>query len=125
MKDKIVFLLRMLLVFSTIITLLFINTAYSKYQDAYDTNYKLGIHSWLIKVNTHDIQEVETLNGVVELKWIENEHMDDDLLVPARQGYFEFDIDYTYADVDFDFKVKMRQLNENRLEDFRIYRIFY
>lgn len=121
MKNRVLYFLRVLLVISTIITLFFINIAYSKYEDQYDTNYKLGINGWFIKINDIDIQEITTLNEVMEVIWIENEHINEGLFVPARQGYFEFNIDYTYVSVDFDIKIKIEQLNTNILEDFKIY----
>ena len=59
-------------------------------------------------------------------KFFYNPHMNtnsnlNNILVPGREGYFEFLIDYTNVDSAFKFKFDIEQLNTSILEDFEVY----
>lgn len=119
-KNKIK-IIEILCIISLIITIFSIQRTYARYFEQVDTTYNTNIKRWLVKVNDQIIHDAETLNEVMEPIMIENEHINNQVLVPGQTGYFEMLIDYTDVDVTFEYEFTIEQLNETPLDDFEIY----
>ncbi len=114
-------IIQILCIISLIITVFSIQRTYAKYFEKIDTTYDTKIKRWIIKVNGVDIHN-KTEEVVMEPTFVENEHMNENVLVPGREGYFELLIDYTKVDVAFKCDFDLKQNNEEAiLEDFEIY----
>ena len=114
-------IMEILCIISLIITIFSIQKTYARYFEQVDTTYNTNIKRWLVKVNDKIVHDAETLNEVMEPIMTDNEHVNDQILVPGQTGYFEMLIDYTEVDVAFEYEFSMEQLNETPLEDFEIY----
>ena len=114
-------IMEILCIISLLITIFSIQRTYARYFEQVDTTYNTNIKRWLVKVNDQIIHDAETLNEVMEPIMTENEHVNDQILVPGQTGYFEMLIDYTDVDVAFEYEFTMEQLNETPLDDFEIY----
>lgn len=114
-------ILEILCIISILITIFSLQRTYAKYFEKVDTTYQTHIKRWLIKVNEHNIHEEETLSEIMQPILNENEHMNNNILVPTRTGYFDMQLDYTYVDLEFEYEFSIEQLNEVKLTDFEIY----
>lgn len=116
-KQKLNFL-RILLIISLIISILCITTTYAKYQEDYQTSYKIGIKRWMIKVNDIYINEKETISQVMHPTFVESEYINDGVIVPTSEGYFDINMDFSEVDLKFNFELDIGQAD---MLDFRIY----
>ena len=113
--------IQILCIVSLIITVFSIQRTYAKYFEKVDTTYATKIKRWVIKIKEKDIHNEEELNSVMTPQLFYNPHISNNILVPGREGYFEFLIDYENVDVPFRFQFDIKQLNTNALEDFEVY----
>lgn len=118
--------IQILCIVSLLITVFSIQRTYAKYFEKVDTTYATNIKKWLINVNEKNIHDETTLENVMTPQFFYNEHMNtnenlNNILVPGREGYFEFLIDYTNVDVAFKFAFDIEQLNAEKLTDFEVY----
>lgn len=117
--------LRILFIISFIISLFLINGTYAKYQEQMDASYKSMIKRWKLIVNDKVIREQQTLNQVLEPIFKDNLYVSDDVIVPAREGYFDMEINFSKVDVPFiiDFTVEQLPTSEdyNNLPDFKFF----
>lgn len=131
--------IQILCIVSLLITVFSIQRTYAKYYEQIDTTYATDIKKWVINVNESNIHEETTLSNVMTPKFFYNSHMttnegSNDVLVPGREGCFDFLIDYTNVDVPFKFAFDIQQLNvategegeeatqvDAHLEDFEVY----
>ena len=110
--------LRILLIISLIISILCITTTYAKYQEDYETSYKIGIKRWMIKVNNIYINEKETISQVMHPTFVESEYINDGVIVPTSEGYFDINMDFSEVDLKFNFQLDIGQAD---MLDFKIY----
>ena len=120
-KKRIVFFLEILCIISLLITMLSIQRTYARYFEMVDTTYDTHIKRWLIKVNSHNIHEEQTLTEVMQPVLVEDENRNSNVLVPGGTGYFDMVLDYNYVDVAFQYEFSIEQLNTNQLADFELY----
>lgn len=118
--------LRILFIISLIISLFLINGTYAKYQEQMDASYKSMIKRWKIIVNDKVVREEQTLNQILEPVFKDNLYVSDDVIVPAREGYFDMEINFSKVDVPFivDFSLEQLQTIENtynNLPDFKFF----
>lgn len=118
--------IQILCIVSLLITVFSIQRTYAKYYETVGTTYATDIKKWVINVNEKNIHNETTLANVMTPQFFYNMHMttnegNNDVLVPGREGYFDFLIDYTNVDVAFKFGFDFEQLNTTVLEDFEIY----
>lgn len=127
--------IQILCIVSLLITVFSIQRTYAKYYEQIDTTYSTDIKKWVINVNERNIHEETTLSNVMTPKFFYNSHMttnegNNDVLVPGREGCFDFLIDYTNVDVPFKYTFDIQQLNvttegeaqiDAHLEDFEVY----
>lgn len=131
--------IQILCIVSLLITFFSIQRTYAKYYEQVGTTYATNIRRWVINVNESDIHEETTLSNVMTPKFFYNENMNvngdlNNILVPGREGCFDFLIDYTEVDVAFKFAFDIQQLNvaiegegeeatqvDAHLEDFEVY----
>lgn len=118
--------IQILCIVSLLITVFSIQRTYAKYYETVGTTYATDIKKWVINVNEKNIHNETTLSNVMTPHFFYNEHMttngeNNDVLVPGREGYFDFLIDYTNVDVAFKFAFDIEQLNTTLLEDFEVY----
>lgn len=113
--------IQILCVVSLLITVFSIQRTYARYFETVGTTYATQIKRWVINVNDSNIHENESLNEIMTPVIVENEHVNNNILVPGSQGYFPFVIDYTKVDLAFQFQFNFKQINETQLEDFEIY----
>lgn len=115
-------IIQILCIVSLIITVFSIQRTYAKYFEKVDTTYATTIKRWVININGTDIHgKGQELSQLMTPVLRGNEHINDNVLVPGREGYFEFVIDYSKVDLTFKFDFDIQQLNETQLEDFEIY----
>ena len=118
--------IQILFIVSLLITVFSIQRTYAKYYETVGTTYATDIKKWVINVNEKNIHNETTLSNVMTPQFFYNEHMttnegNNDILVPGREGCFDFLIDYTNVDVPFKFAFDIEQLNTTVLEDFEVY----
>ena len=131
--------IQILCIVSLLVTVFSVQRTYAKYYEKIDTTYVTDIKKWVINVNENDIHEETTLSNIMTPKFFYNSHMttnegNNDVLVPGREGCFDFLIDYTNVDVPFKFAFDIQQLNvatvgegeeatqvNAHLEDFEVY----
>lgn len=116
-------IMQILCIISLIITVFSIQRTYAKYFERVDTTYTTNIKRWVINVNNIDIHgKSKELATIMQPTFVENEHMNENKLVPGREGYFEFLLDYSKVDIAFKFEFDIKQPNQQKiLEDFEIY----
>ena len=133
--------IQILCIVSLLVTVFSIQKTYAKYFEKVDTTYATNIKKWAIEVNDKYIHEETTLSNVMNPTFFYNENMDNNggsnnILVPGREGCFDFLIDYSNVDVGFKFSFDIEQLNkktaideatgnetqvDSHLEDFEVY----
>lgn len=118
--------IQILCIVSLLITVFSIQRTYAKYYEKIDTTYATNIKRWVINVNEKKIHDETTLSNVMTPQFFYNPNMDtntdlNNILVPGREGYFDFLIDYTNVDVAFKFEFDIEQLNTTQLTDFEVY----
>ena len=133
--------IQILCIVSLLVTVFSIQKTYAKYFEKVDTTYATNIKKWAIEVNDKYIHEETTLSNVMNPTFFYNENMDNNggfnnILVPGREGCFDFLIDYSNVDVGFKFAFDIEQLNkktvidettgnetevDSHLEDFEVY----
>ena len=133
--------IQILCIVSLLVTVFSIQKTYAKYFEKVDTTYATNIKKWAIEVNDIYIHEETTLSNVMNPTFFYNENMDNNggsnnILVPGREGCFDFLIDYSNVDVGFKFAFDIEQLNkktaideatgnetqvDSHLEDFEVY----
>ena len=133
--------IQILCIVSLLVTVFSIQKTYAKYFEKVDTTYATNIKKWAIEVNDIYIHEETTLSNVMNPTFFYNENMDNNggsnnILVPGREGCFDFLIDYSNVDVGFKFSFDIEQLNkktaideatgnetqvDSHLEDFEVY----
>lgn len=134
MKEKTILrVIQTLCIVSLIITVFSIQRTYAKYFEKVGTTYETDIKRWVINVNDVNIHgKNDELTRVMRPQFRADPKVNDNVLVPGREGYFEFIIDYTKVDLafkcDFDFKQLNKKIGtdgetevDNFLEDFEIY----
>ena len=100
--------IQILCIVSLLVTVFSIQKTYAKYFEKVDTTYATNIKKWTIEVNDKYIHEETTLSNVMNPTFFFNENMDNNggsnnILVPGREGCFDFLIDYSNVDVGFKF----------------------
>lgn len=118
-------IIRLLCIISLVITGLSIRDTYAKYYERADVNYEINIKRWLITVNDIDILEKEEYTQIFIPTFETSEYVNDDVIVPGREGYFDLDIDYTNVDLSFEIDLEIEQITqeENELLDFKVLKV--
>lgn len=115
-------IIQILCIVSLIITVFSIQKTYAKYFEKVNTTYATNIKRWVININGTDIHGKEQeLSQIMTPVLRENQHINNNVFVPGREGYFEFVIDYSKVDLSFKVDFDIQQLNTVQLEDFEIY----
>ena len=114
--------IQILCIVSLLVTVFSIQKTYAKYFEKVDTTYATNIKKWAIEVNDKYIHEETTLSNVMNPIFFYNENMDNNggsnnILVPGREGCFDFLIDYSNVDVGFKFAFDIEQLNKKTVID--------
>lgn len=114
--------IQILCIVSLLVTVFSIQKTYAKYFEKVDTTYATNIKKWAIAVNDKYIHEETTLSNVMNPTFFFNENMDNNggsnnILVPGREGCFDFLIDYSNVDVGFKFAFDIEQLNKKTVID--------
>ena len=113
-------IIQLLCLISLVITIFSIRSTYAKYYEKMNTTYATTIKKWMIQVNEKDILEEEQMSTIMEPIFPQDSNINDNVLVPGRQGYFDLDVDYTYVDVSFMMKFELEQQNQTKLSDFEV-----
>lgn len=134
MKEKTILrVIQILCIVSLIITVFSIQRTYAKYFEKVGTTYETDIKRWVINVNGTNIHgKNNQLSQVMQPVFRADTNVNDNILAPGREGFFEFLIDYTNVDLAFKCNFDIKQLNktlgedgeteiDNFLEDFEIY----
>lgn len=105
-KSKI---LNVLFIISLIICLYLISDTYAKYVEEVNTSYQSSAKGWKVVVNDRVIREQTTLYDVITPRFDSNEYMEDELIVPGREGYFDMEINFEDVGVPFTVDLKVEQ----------------
>lgn len=112
--------IKILFVFFVIITIINIWGTYAKYYEEVGTNFSSNIKRWRFKINDKDIIEENEIEEYLNPKFLKNENINNDVIVPGTIGYFDFLIDYSEVDLDFFIQYDIIQTNVNKNIDFKI-----
>ena len=116
-KRKLNFL-RILLVLSLVFSLLNIRTTYAKYMEDFETNYKVDIKRWRIKLKNTDINEKESITEALTPVFESNYYINDGVIAPTSKGYFDIWINFSEVDLKFNFELDIGQAD---MLDYKIY----
>ncbi len=86
-------------------TILVIQDSYAKYLTEANGTTDISIARWKILVNGQDIRNNSNISNVITPKFIENEHINNNIIAPKSEGYFDLVIDCEAADVSFDYEI--------------------
>lgn len=108
-------IIRIAFLISIIFTMISISKTYAKYSEKINSNFHITINQWLIKVNSKDIMETNEFDDELQIKFEENDDFSDNVLLPGRIGFLEYDIDYSEVGVNFDINIEISAIeNANR-----------
>lgn len=116
MKDK---LKSLFIIFIAIALLYFAQVTYAKYKEGISGNTDFEIASWNIVVNGEDIYNKKVLNKLIEPTFISNEYVEDGVLAPGVEAYYDIVINTEAVNVTFDYSLTVK--NSSDLKDIGLY----
>jgi hypothetical protein len=88
-----------------LLTILVVQDSYAKYLTEASGTTNISIARWKILVNGQDIRNNSSISNVITPKFIENEHINNEIIAPGSKGYFDLVIDCEAADVSFSYDI--------------------
>ena len=102
MKKKIILGLAFI---SLLISFCFIGESYAKYVTNVNNVASMSVARWKILVNNKDILNKNEASQIITPIFLENEHINSNVIAPTSKGYFELVLDATGADVSFRYQI--------------------
>ena len=98
-------------------SLLIIQDTYAKYLTTTSGGANISIARWRILVNEQDIRNNSDITQTITPKFIENEHIANDIIAPLSEGYFDLIIDHSAADVSFEYEISTKVNDDSPVKD--------
>ena len=98
-------------------SLLIIQDTYAKYLTTTSGGANISIARWRILVNEQDIRNNSDITQTITPKFIENEHIANDIIAPLSEGYFDLIIDHSAADVSFEYEISTKVNETSPVKD--------
>lgn len=98
--------------FSLFITIDFFIDTYGKYLTDIDEQTEIKIARWKILVNGEDVRNSSTTEKTITPIFKDNKNIEDNVIAPGAEGYFDLIIDGSNADVSFKYNITT-SINEN------------
>lgn len=103
--------------FALLLSLLIIQDTYAKYLTEAEGTTDISIARWKILVNNQDIRNNSDISQVITPKFIENEHIANNIIAPLQEGYFDIIIDHSAADVSFEYEITTEPSQTSSVKD--------
>lgn len=113
-KKKLIIILAGL---SLLLCILTVKNTYAKYLSVATSTTSMSVARWKILVNSQDIRSNSNISQVITPVWQENPHINNSIIAPNSEGYFEMVIDYTDADVSFTYDIAVRPNPTSSVQD--------
>lgn len=111
---KIIFLLGCISLFFSIS--IFSDT-YGKYLTQVEDETEIKIARWRILVNGDDVRNNSIANSTITPTFVNNSNINDNVIAPSAEGYFDIEIDGTQADVSFKYEIIAKVNSESAVQD--------
>lgn len=98
-------------------SLIIIQDTYAKYLTETTGGANISIARWRILVNEQDIRNNQDITQTITPKFIENEHIKNNIMAPLSEGYFDLIIDHTSADVSFEYEISTKVNETSSVQD--------
>ena len=85
--------------------LFFIVQIYAKYLTSAEGSTELTIASWNIKVNDLSIKNNSDISNSIVPIFPGSEHIEENIIAPTVEGYFDLNLDFSDADVSFKYEI--------------------
>ena len=103
--------------FSLICSLFTIRETYSKYVSSAIGDANLTIARWNIAINDENILSNTSITNTISPIFIGNENVNDGVIAPKSEGYFDIIIDTTDVDVSYEYIVNTSVSEESAVQD--------
>ena len=90
---------------------------YGKYLTTLDETTDIKIAKWSILVNNEDVRNGTTQNSVITPVFLGNSNINEDVIAPTAEGYFDLVIDGTNADVSFRYDIDVAVADTSSVTD--------
>jgi hypothetical protein len=117
MKEKLFKLT--LCTFIFIFLFVIIVTTYAKYITSQASKAQARVAQWNINLNDLDISECADFSDLIELTYVNNPHIANDVIVPTSSGYFIVNLDSTGTELPFTYEFSL-DVSESAVADYRI-----
>lgn len=98
-------------------SILIIQDTYAKYLTTTSGGANISIARWRILVNEQDIRNNSDISQTITPKFIENEHIANNIIAPLSEGYFDLIIDHSAADVSFEYEISSNVSEDSPVQD--------
>lgn len=102
---------------SLLVTISFFNETYGKYLTSLDDKTNIKIARWKILVNGTDIKNNSTTGTTITPVFVDNENIQNNVIAPTSEGYFDIVIDGSGADVSFEYSITTTVSEESSVKD--------
>jgi len=112
--QKVLILLSFLSLFVAVSTF---KETYGKYVTDIDESTNIKIARWRILINGEDVRNNETTQTTITPVFNDNKHIQDNVIAPHAEGYFDLIIDGSSADVSFKYEVDVSVSEDSSVQD--------
>jgi len=103
--------------FSLFITIITFKETYGKYVTNVDESANIKIARWRILINGEDVKNNATASTTIVPVFTGNDNIQDNVIAPHAEGYFDLIIDGKDADVSFNYDVNVTVSDESSVKD--------
>ena len=102
---------------SLLVTISFFNETYGKYLTNLEDETDIKIARWKILVNGTDVRNNSTTESTITPIFNDNDNIENDVIAPTSEGYFDVVIDGSGADVSFEYSITTTVNDESSVKD--------
>ncbi len=117
MKKKIILGLAFI---SLLVSFCFVGESYAKYVTNVNNVASMSVARWKILINNKDILNKNEASQIITPVFLENEHINSNVIAPTSKGYFELVLDATGADVSFSYEISTSINADSAVRDLKI-----
>lgn len=103
--------------FALIFSINIIMSTYGKYVTSVDDKTDIKIAKWSILVNNEDVRNGSTQSNIITPIFLGNSNINQDVIAPNAEGYFDIIIDGSNADVSFKYDIEVAVSSESSVSD--------
>lgn len=104
-------------ILSLVCSLLTIRETYSKYITAASGDANMEIAKWKFSINNQDILSNSSITNTINPIFIDNTNVNDGVIAPKSEGYFDIIVDAKDVDVSFDYIVNVNVDEKSAVKD--------